>query len=256
MSRFARLGLVIVAGLLGCLVGESGREHWTQAQQNTAQKKKDQLNHYLQKLHSKFVAWDLDHNQVLDKKELAKAFRGPNAKPFDDLGDTAPVGPRARLLVTVPLPTPLIHFAAAEILTVLHLEDPPTPAVDYTKFPDYQFLVLVAKPGQTQVTRKDFDAWAKQYAQAIQQQQWAQAAVQAAQRQLQKAKQGLAQAQTRLQQAKTAAQRQQAQREVQRYTKEANQAQNSLQQHLQDLQQATAQLSAIPPAIRQALPLP
>ena len=223
--------------------------------QPAAKKKRDQLNRYVQQMQAKFRAWDLNQDSMLDKAELAKAFRGPNAKPFDADADdgTKKVDPVATVLVTVPVPTPPVSYAVAEV--VASNSPKSAPAVDYTTFPDYQFLVLVAKNGQTQVIRQDFDAWARQYAQNVQQMQYAQSAAQQAQTKVQQAGQAAQEAQTKLQQAKGKATVQRAQKALQKATQKLNQAQASFQQRSQDYTQAAALVNAVPPAIRQQFPL-
>jgi hypothetical protein len=222
----------------------------------TAKQKKDQLNRYLKQMQDRFNSWDLNKNSELDKAELAKAFRGPDAKPFDDGADDAKIGPIASVLVTVPVPTPMMSFPVAELLTQKGADPPPPqPKPDYSSYPDYQFLVLVAKNGQTKVTRPDFDAWARQYAQQVQQQQFAQTALQKAQSAEQKAERAVAQAQAKVQAAKTAGQLKKAQAALRRPLQNQAKTQATLQQSLQNLNQANTQLAAVPPAIRQAFPL-
>jgi hypothetical protein len=90
--------------------------------QTTAQKK--QLDCYVRQLQAKFQVWDLNRNTVLDKQELATAFRGAGAKPFDAQGlelSTCPpsgrnAGPDAVVLLSVPLPA-AVNCALAEMLT-------------------------------------------------------------------------------------------------------------------------------------------
>ena len=43
---------------------------------------------YLTQFRNLFDKWDADKDGVLDKEELAKAFRGPDAKPSDKDGET------------------------------------------------------------------------------------------------------------------------------------------------------------------------
>jgi hypothetical protein len=96
---------------------------------------------------------------------------------------------------------------------------------NYNKLPDYQFLVLVGTSGQPRITKKEFDAWARNYANTLADQEEAQRRIK--------------ESQAKFVKAKTAAAKQKAMAE--------------LQQHQQEFAVATAALNAIPAAVRQKL---
>src|ERR1035438_3456030 len=73
---------------------------------------------YMDHFRELFAAWDLNSDGALDKDELAKAFRGPDAKAYDYKKDSekdAPADPDR--------------------------DDKPAKTPDASEYPDYQFLV-------------------------------------------------------------------------------------------------------------------
>jgi hypothetical protein len=207
----------------------------------TDKKKRDaDLARYVKQLQARFTSWDLDGDGNLNKSELARAFRGPDAKPYDYVPDpkTSPPTP-ARQLVNAAsaalIGTPLALLPVPVNLTLVEIVDLQAPRQTTTassppnpnSFPDYQFLVLAGTKGQPSLSRQEFNTWARSYAGMNADQSAAQRHLTAAQNKLQK--------------AKTAKAKQAAQAEVQRAQ--------------QDYQQATAQLNAIPAAIQATLGL-
>ncbi len=201
------------------------------AAQAAATRKRDaDVKRYVNQLAARFTAWDKDGDNALDKQELAWAFRGKDAKPFD----YQPITPRekARMLyaglIGLPPYVLLSNQTLAAVVEVQASRDTnPAPTVDPNLLPDYQFLILAGTKGSTMLSRQEFNAWANSYAQLVANQAMAQRQYQNAVSKFNRAK---------AKKAKLA-----AQAEGQRYTN--------------DYQNYTAQLNAIPVAIHQAIGL-
>jgi hypothetical protein len=85
-----------------------------------------------------FRTWDLNKDGHLDKNELAKAFRGADARASDYLADLKALkekknGKRAWQTF-------------------------------YTNYPDYHFLLEVDQDGDDKISRDEFMTWARDYA--------------------------------------------------------------------------------------------
>jgi hypothetical protein len=191
---------------------------------------------YLGQLQNRFTSWDTNGDKVLDKFELARAFRGPNAKPYDDAPDNTPPALKAKIdlqylklleSVTVfyaQLGPGLTHTLADTLARDFSSTKTPDLAT-YANLPDYQFLLLAGTTGQPKLTKAEYDSWARGYAGYL-------ADYEEAQRKLKVA-------QTKSNTSKKAADKQKYAAEVQRHQQEMVIAQNSI--------------NAIPAVIRQKL---
>src|SRR5262249_12519634 len=125
-----------------------------------------------------------------------------------------------------PMSLQYVNVPQAALLELSTPRDPAPPAPpDPSLFPDYQFLVLAGTKGQTQLTRKEFETWARTYARQL--------------ADLDYAKRQYDQAQVRFKKAKSNKGKAQAEQEGAR--------------HLQEYQNLQAQLNAIPAAVHRAL---
>jgi hypothetical protein len=191
------------------------------------------VKRYVQQLATRFTAWDTNGDNSLDKQELAIAFRGADAKPFD----YQPMTPRekARMLFAslIGLP-PYILLSNQTLASVVELQasrdTSPAPSIDPNLLPDYQFLILAGTKGSTTLSRQEYNSWAKSYAQLVANQSSAQRVYQTAVNKLNK-----------LGKSKN--------------KKAILAAQNAAQRALTDFQSYTMQLNAIPVAIRQTVGL-
>jgi hypothetical protein len=172
---------------------------------------------YQQQLGDRFTSWDLNGDGFLDKEELAKAFRGKDARPYDEGNNRSQVMGVA--LISLPRPSMAVQLALAD-----RLGDAKSVS-DYSKLADFQFLIAADTNNDQQVSLSEFKAWVKGYARSLAQRDQAQSALQ--------------KARARLSAAKTPKAQQTAQMAVN--TASAR------------LTQAQGQVNAVPIAIRQAL---
>jgi EF hand len=166
-----------------------------------SQTKKGSIKPYLNNLINWFKNSDLNGDGYLDKDELAKAFRGPNAKAYDYQDPSKPrtddsessstpakVRPMSLALVCLPTAGLASHLTLAELLTQpTEKKAKKTTTPNYNLLPDYQFLVTVDTDGDKKVSRAEFNVWAKVYATQLKQQADLQKALAKTQQQLAKA---------------------------------------------------------------------
>jgi hypothetical protein len=144
---------------------------------------------YMGYFRSLFDLWDLDKDGYLDKEELAKAFRGADAKPYDykkpakdDKTGSDPAKDDAKK------DDPKKDDSKSD--------DPkkddkkPEKKPDYSKYPDYNFLVMLDQDGDEKISRKEFLSWARDLSVQLKQQADAQNKLAQTQQKLANAKPG------------------------------------------------------------------
>jgi Ca2+-binding EF-hand superfamily protein len=97
-------------------------------------------------LRATFAAWDLDTDGYLDKQELAKAFRGADAKPYDYKAQS--------------------KDDKADSDTSKSSSSKP----DYSQYPDYTFLTALDADNDGKISKDEFETWARDYAVQLKQQ--------------------------------------------------------------------------------------
>jgi hypothetical protein len=112
---------------------------------------------YMNQLRALFARWDTNKDDFLDKKELAVAFRGAGARPFDagETKATAKEDSKADEKKDEDKKDEKKDTSA---------KDKAGKTPDYSKYPDYQFLTQLDKDRDDQVSRDEFLEWGREYA--------------------------------------------------------------------------------------------
>ncbi len=208
----------------------------------------------MRQLEARFRDWDRNNDHQLDKEELARAFRGKDARPFDQTKITVlvpqPPPPRIANAIT-PRPTAyylaMVTFPKQGMPIQLALSDiclrtqvaqkaaqdaQPTslpPKIEQVGLnpnvlPDFQFLRLVSK-NDNKITHQEFQNWARRYAELLDHYDDLEDEIREDEAQIRKAKE-----------------------------KKAKQKhQQELSKHQYEFSRVSAQISNVPPAIRKAL---
>ena len=156
---------------------------------------------YMGQLRALFDAWDRNKDDYLDKEELAVAFRGAGARPYDYKKESSEKDGDSEK----------------------DKETKKAPA--YSRYPDYNFLVQLDVNKDEKISRDEFMAWARDYAVQLKRQADEQKKLQDLQRRLARARPtsrtyGRLQAQLRRQRAAV----QRMEREMRAFEKAVNRA--------------------------------
>ena len=142
--RFSGLAACLMMALVSVVLADAPPSDST-----TAKTKADPpgTSMYMERLRKLFDKWDLNSDNFLNKEELAKAFRGPDAKPYDykNAKDSD-------------------KDASANSSKDDSKDSTPPKKPDSKKYPDYDFLVQLDQDNDGRISREEFMDWARGYA--------------------------------------------------------------------------------------------
>jgi hypothetical protein len=127
-----------------------------------------------------FAAADANKDGMLDKEELAKAFRGPFAKPFDYVPPPKTAKDKDEKDKSEKDKSEKDKSEKDKSASA----EKPARKPDYSRYPDYNFLVQLDVNSDEMVSREEFDNWARDLAVQIKNQLEAQLRLQQLQAQL------------------------------------------------------------------------
>jgi Ca2+-binding EF-hand superfamily protein len=126
---------------------------------------------YMAQLRMLWSVWDVNKDGYLDKQELATAFRGAGAKPYDydPKADKAKATPTttdkpADAPADKPADKPDDSTGLTKQGASSSSSSSTTPKADYSQYPDYVFLTQLDTDGDSQISRSEFMTWARGYA--------------------------------------------------------------------------------------------
>jgi hypothetical protein len=151
----------LLAATLALLAGVA-----VSAQPKTTVKDPPGTGIYMDQFRLLFDRWDLNGDGYLDKEELAKAFRGPNAKPYDYVAPSKDSSEKDKSPGTTdPDKT---DPAKKDSESTKDPKDAKKP--DYSKYPDYVFLVALDVDKDEKISYDEFMHWAADYSIQLKQQ--------------------------------------------------------------------------------------
>jgi len=110
---------------------------------------------YMAQFRLLFDKLDLDKDNYLDKEELAKGFRGPSAKPYDYAAPKSDTE-KDKDKSTTEKPDPDKKDSDST-------RDKPADKADYSKYPDYSFLIQLDTDKDQKISYDEFMSWAREY---------------------------------------------------------------------------------------------